>query len=74
MSNQLFEVEPAQQLSTYAVTRAAIDPVVVAELYRMKQLLAQVPVGDEIPRDLYVAVARVLAFVYALTGKVPGQD
>ena len=43
------------------------DPQLVA-------LLAQIPVGDEIPRDLYVAVAQVLAFVYALTGRMPGRD
>lgn len=39
---------------------------------RLVELLAQVPVGDEIPRELYVAVAQVLVFVYALTGKAPG--
>jgi flagellar biosynthesis protein len=29
-------------------------------------VLAQVPVGDEIPEDLYQAVAEILAFVYRL--------
>jgi flagellar biosynthesis protein len=40
----------------------------------MVQLLAQVPLGDEIPEELYVAVAQVLVFVYGLTGRVPGRD
>lgn len=32
------------------------------------QVLAQVPLGDEIPENLYVAVAEVLAFAYRLGG------
>jgi flagellar biosynthesis protein len=31
-------------------------------------------VGDEIPESLYVAVAEVLAFVYFLSGRRPGQE
>ena len=33
--------------------------------------LAQIPLGEEIPQTLYVAVAEVLAFVYQLSDKVP---
>ena len=33
--------------------------------------LSAVPVGEEIPRQLYVAVAEVLSFVYHLKGKTP---
>ena len=33
------------------------------------EVLAQVPVGDEIPEDLYQAVAEILAFVYRLNGR-----
>lgn len=32
------------------------------------QVLAQVPLGEEIPEALYVAVAEVLAFAYRLNG------
>lgn len=39
-----------------------------AELVR---LLAQLDLGEEIPRALYVAVAHVLAFAWAVTGKAP---
>ncbi|MGM0646330.1 MAG: EscU/YscU/HrcU family type III secretion system export apparatus switch protein [Thermodesulfobacteriota bacterium] len=35
------------------------------------EVLAQVPVGDEIPEDLYQAVAEILAFVYRLNGEGP---
>lgn len=33
--------------------------------------LARVELGREIPRELYVAVAHVLAFAWAVTGKKP---
>ncbi|MBK1723682.1 EscU/YscU/HrcU family type III secretion system export apparatus switch protein [Thiocystis violacea] len=42
------------------------DPVLV-------EALAQIPVGDEIPRALYVAVAEVLTFVFMLEGIDPRQ-
>lgn len=33
------------------------------------ELLAKVPVGEEIPAELYQAVAEVLAFVYKINGQ-----
>jgi flagellar biosynthesis protein len=36
-------------------------------------LLSQLELGSEIPRELYIAVAEVLAFAYMLTGKLPQQ-
>jgi flagellar biosynthesis protein len=35
------------------------------------KMLAQIPLGDEIPNELYTAVAEVLAFAYFLSGKTP---
>jgi len=35
------------------------------------ELLAQVGLGEEIPRPLYVAVAEVIAFAYLISGKRP---
>jgi flagellar biosynthesis protein len=35
------------------------------------ELLAQIDLGEEIPRELYVAVAEVIAFAYILTGRFP---
>jgi flagellar biosynthesis protein len=34
-------------------------------------LLARFEVGDEIPRELYLAVAHIIAFAYNLQGKTP---
>lgn len=37
------------------------------------KVLSKMSLGDEIPRELYVAIAEVIAFVYLLSGKQPGQ-
>jgi len=37
----------------------------------LARILAQVPLGDEIPHELYVAVAEVIAFAYFISGKSP---
>lgn len=37
----------------------------------LSSILAQIPLGDEIPRELYLAVAEVIAFAYGLSGKIP---
>ncbi len=37
------------------------------------KVLSNVPLGDEIPRELYLAVAEVIAFAYLLSGKQPGS-
>lgn len=36
-------------------------------------VLAQIELGEEIPENLYVAVAEVIAFAYILTGKFPAN-
>lgn len=36
-------------------------------------LLEKLKLDEEIPRELYVAVAETIAFAYMLKGKVPGQ-
>ncbi len=33
------------------------------------EILAQVPIGEEIPEELYHAVAEILAFVYRMNGR-----
>lgn len=37
------------------------------------KVLSRLELGDEIPRELYVAIAEVIAFVYMLSGKKPGD-
>ncbi|HIP52884.1 MAG TPA: flagellar protein FhlB [Chromatiales bacterium] len=38
---------------------------------QLAALLAQIPLGDEIPENLYRAVAEVIAFAYLISGKRP---
>lgn len=40
------------------------DPVLV-------EALAQIPVGEEIPKTLYIAVAEILSFIFMLEGIDP---
>ncbi len=37
------------------------------------EILAQLDVGDEVPENLYRAVAEVIAFAYILRGKFPAN-
>lgn len=37
----------------------------------LARVLAQIPLGDQIPNELYLAVAEVIAFAYFLSGKTP---
>ncbi len=39
----------------------------------LARILAQIPLGDEIPNELYVAVAEIIAFAYFLSGKTPSN-
>jgi flagellar biosynthesis protein len=38
------------------------------------QVLSTIELGDEIPENLYRAVAEVIAFAYYLSGRVPGDQ
>ncbi len=51
-------VETAREAGVYVME----DPDLI-------ELLAHVPVGDDIPEQLYQAVAEVLAFVYQVNGR-----
>jgi flagellar biosynthesis protein len=37
------------------------------------KVLSQLSLGDQIPRELYLAIAEVIAFAYMLSGKKPGE-
>ncbi len=40
----------------------------------LARILAQVPLGDEIPQDLYTAVAEVIAFAWFISDKTPEDN
>lgn len=37
----------------------------------LAEVLAQIPVGDEIPEELYLAVAQVIAFAFYVSDRTP---
>jgi len=39
--------------------------------HELVEILAQMELGDEIPENLYRAIAEVIAFAYILSGKFP---
>jgi len=49
---------------------AAQHDVPIVQDAQLTELLCQIALGDEIPPNLYVSVAEVLAFVYRLNAKV----
>lgn len=59
------------KVAEHILELAAEAGVPVREDPELTLLLAQVELGDEIPPELYVAVAQVIAFAYRLSGKEP---
>jgi flagellar biosynthesis protein len=74
-----YDGDGAPRVTASGRHRVADDIVAAAEaagvpLYPDAELalvLAQIPVGDEIPEALYRAIAEVIAFAYLVAGKFP---
>lgn len=60
------------ELARRIIREAEEHQVPVYEDPDLAKLLAMLPLGSEIPPDLYAAVAEVLAFIYTLTIKRRG--
>lgn len=45
--------------------------ILVHEDQQLSQLLATLELGDDIPKQLYVVIAELIAFSYVLQGKFP---
>lgn len=61
------------ELADRIVALAKEHDVPLQEDSELTALLSQLELGEEIPRELYIAVAEVLAFAYMLTGRMPGD-
>ncbi|MGM0592944.1 MAG: EscU/YscU/HrcU family type III secretion system export apparatus switch protein [Pseudomonadota bacterium] len=61
------------ELAEQIIALAKEHDVPLHEDGELAALLSQLELGEEIPRELYLAVAEVLAFAYMLTGKLPGE-
>lgn len=52
------------------IERAVAANIPLREDPDLAQALAKLPLGEEIPANLYKAIAEILAFLYKLNGKI----
>jgi len=45
----------------------------IHEEQQLVEILAEIELGEEIPENLYRAVAEIIAYVYMLTGQIPDK-
>ena len=62
------------ELARRIIDEAKKHGIYVAEDPQLLSLLSKLDVGDEIPQDLYTAVAVILSWVYWLKGMKPGDE
>jgi flagellar biosynthesis protein len=62
------------ELARRIVAEAKKQGVYVAEDPRLLAMLSKLDVGQEIPQDMFTAVAVILAWVYWLKGMRPGDE
>jgi flagellar biosynthesis protein len=60
-----------QQLAEQIVAAAEQAGVPLYPDPELAMILSQIPLGEEIPDNLYKAIAEVIAFAYVLAGKFP---
>jgi flagellar biosynthesis protein len=61
------------EIADEIIALAKEHDVPIREEPELVNLLAKLKLDQEIPRELYVAVAEVIAFAYMIKGKVPKQ-
>ena len=61
-------------LARMILAEAEKQGVFVSQDPQLLSLLARLEVGDEIPQDMYTAVAVILSWVYWLKGMEPGDE
>ena len=62
------------ELARRILAEAQKQGVYVAEDPQLLALLSRLDVGEEIPQDMYTAVAVILSWVYWLKGMRPGDE
>ena len=60
-------------LAQRIIETARHHEVPIVQDAQLTGLLCQLPLGDEIPPDLYVAVAEILAYIYRLNDSIDRQ-
>ncbi len=62
-----------QELASEILRIAQAHDVMIHEDPVLLEVLFQLNLGDEIPEQLYLAVAQIIAFAYKLKDKVPSK-
>ncbi len=62
--------ETAEQILAIAMQHN----IPICENPALAQLLNLLDVGDNIPRELYVAVAHIIAFAYSMDSRIPPEN
>jgi len=62
------------ELALRIIAEAKRQGVYVSEDRRLLAMLSRLDVGQEIPEDMFTAVAVILAWVYWLKGMQPGDE
>ena len=62
------------ELALRIIAEAKRQGVYVSEDPRLLAMLSRLDVGQEIPEDMFTAVAVILAWVYWLKGMQPGDE
>ncbi|HSG59899.1 MAG TPA: EscU/YscU/HrcU family type III secretion system export apparatus switch protein [Pseudomonadales bacterium] len=74
-----YDKQHAPTISASGEGMTAEDIIALAEQYgvplyehpELAEYLCKMPVGTEIPRQLYYVIAEIIAFAYIVTGKTP---
>jgi len=61
------------ELAEKIIAIAKHHDIPLEENKELVQLLSQLELGDEIPQELYLAIAEIIAFAYILKGKRPNN-
>lgn len=61
----------AGDIAEQIISLAKKHDIPIREEPDLVNLLSKLKLGEEIPKELYVAVAEIIAFAYMLKGKIP---
>ena len=59
------------EIAEEIIALAKEHDIPIREEPELVNLLSRLKLGEEIPRELYIAVAEVIAFAYMIKGKIP---
>ena len=73
VSAPVLSAKGAGEIADEIIAIAKEHDIPIREEPELVELLAKLKLDEEIPRELYIAVAEVIAFAYMIKGKLPEQ-